>query len=239
MSHILDPTIFSSTCMHTHMSLQGVCVSSRGFLFGVCLGVFCLEGFVRGGFCPSPFLSEYIHFNRKLNITFNFRFHMYGIFLKFDVTCSWTTPPPVTNCHTFSDPSPSSVTYFMDGPFLSFLHNLFVHSSLQSLFPSQSILSLFFFATLVFFTIHFFTLLLRSLSFLHNPFFYSLLPRILFFLHNPLFRVSSLRSSFSSPSSFLFFLLAFLIFFTIYFFTLLCSLSFLHNLFFHSSSSQS
>src|SRR6218665_293874 len=24
--------------------------------------------------------------------------------------------PPVTNCHTFSDPSPSSVTYFMDGP---------------------------------------------------------------------------------------------------------------------------
>ena len=27
------------------------------------------------------------------------------------------TPPPVTNCHTFSDPLlPSSVTYFMDGP---------------------------------------------------------------------------------------------------------------------------
>jgi len=26
--------------------------------------------------------------------------------------------PPVTNCHTFSDPlSPSSVTYFMGGPF--------------------------------------------------------------------------------------------------------------------------
>ena len=26
-------------------------------------------------------------------------------------------PPPVTNCHTFSDPlAPSSVTYFMDGP---------------------------------------------------------------------------------------------------------------------------
>ena len=26
--------------------------------------------------------------------------------------------PPVTNCHTFSDPlhPPSSVTYFMDGP---------------------------------------------------------------------------------------------------------------------------
>src|SRR6218665_34082 len=24
--------------------------------------------------------------------------------------------PSVTNCHTFSDPLPSSVTYFMDGP---------------------------------------------------------------------------------------------------------------------------
>ena len=27
-----------------------------------------------------------------------------------------TPIPPVTNCHTFSDPLPSSVTYFMDGP---------------------------------------------------------------------------------------------------------------------------
>jgi len=28
--------------------------------------------------------------------------------------------PPVTNCHTFSDPlTPSSVTYFMDGPYSS------------------------------------------------------------------------------------------------------------------------
>ena len=29
-------------------------------------------------------------------------------------------PSPVTNCHTFSDPSPSSVTYFLDGPFNAF-----------------------------------------------------------------------------------------------------------------------
>src|SRR6218665_56556 len=27
-------------------------------------------------------------------------------------------PPPVTNCHTYSDPLPSSVTCFMDGPLL-------------------------------------------------------------------------------------------------------------------------
>src|SRR6218665_1159328 len=37
----------------------------------------CLEGFVRGGFCPFPLLSEYICYNRKLNITLNFMFHMY------------------------------------------------------------------------------------------------------------------------------------------------------------------
>src|SRR6218665_1540633 len=31
--------------------------------------VFSLEGFVRGGFCPFPLLSEYICYDRKLNIT--------------------------------------------------------------------------------------------------------------------------------------------------------------------------
>src|SRR6218665_2046325 len=112
--------------MHTYMSLQGVCVSSRGFLFGVCLGVFCLEGFVRGGFCPSPLLSEYIHYNRKLNITCNFSFDMYEFFQKCDVTCSWT-PSPVTNCHTFSDPLPleRDVLYRRPhiGEYVAYLHN--------------------------------------------------------------------------------------------------------------------
>jgi len=33
--------------------------------------------------------------------------------------------PPVTNCHTFSDPLPSSVTYFMDGPINIYIqHNI-------------------------------------------------------------------------------------------------------------------
>src|SRR6218665_2358731 len=54
---------------------RGFVLVRRGFCSGVCLGVFSLEGFVRGGFCPSSLLSEYIHYNRKLNITFNFRFH--------------------------------------------------------------------------------------------------------------------------------------------------------------------
>src|SRR6218665_3464887 len=88
--------------MHTYMSLQGICVSPWGFCSGVCLGVFCLKGFVRGGFCPSPLLSEYIRYNRKLNITFNFRFHMYEFFLKCDVTCSW--PPPLS--HLLGPPPP-------------------------------------------------------------------------------------------------------------------------------------
>src|SRR6218665_1604963 len=87
--------------MHTYICFyREVCLSSRGFLSGVfCPGVFCLEAFVRGGFCPSPFLSEYIRYNRKLNITFNFKFETC------DVTCSCTLSP-VTNCYTFSEPLP-------------------------------------------------------------------------------------------------------------------------------------
>src|SRR6218665_3589783 len=69
---------FSSTCIHTCL-YRGFVLVRGDFCLGVCLEVFCLEGFVRGGFCPSSLLSEYIHYNRKLNITFNFRFHMYEI----------------------------------------------------------------------------------------------------------------------------------------------------------------
>src|SRR6218665_86020 len=85
--------------MHTYICLyREVCLSSQGS---------CLEGFVRGGFCPSPLPSEYIRNNRKLNITFNFGFHMYEKnFEKCDITCSWIPPTPVTNCHTFLDPLP-------------------------------------------------------------------------------------------------------------------------------------
>src|SRR6218665_3994854 len=39
---------------------------ARAFVRGY---VFCLEGFVRGGFCPYRLLSEYICYNRKLKIT--------------------------------------------------------------------------------------------------------------------------------------------------------------------------
>ena len=61
-------------------------------------------------------LPEYIRYNRKLNITLNFRFHMYEKLVESVTSHALESPPSVTNCHTFLDPSPSSVTYFMDGP---------------------------------------------------------------------------------------------------------------------------
>src|SRR6218665_3854949 len=85
-----------------------ICLYRR---FVLVRGGFCLEGFVWGVFCPFPLLLEYICYNRKLNNTFNFRFHMYeNLFYKCDVTCSWT-PPPVTNCHAFPDPLEHDVLY--------------------------------------------------------------------------------------------------------------------------------
>src|SRR6218665_1832497 len=42
-----------------------------------CSRGFCPGGFVRGGFCPFPLLSEYMCYNRKVNITLNFMFRMY------------------------------------------------------------------------------------------------------------------------------------------------------------------
>src|SRR6218665_3037341 len=70
-----------------------------------CPGVFNLEGFVRGGFCPFHLLSEYICYNRKLKITLNFMFPMYDKKIK-SVTSHALDLCPVTNCHTFSDPLP-------------------------------------------------------------------------------------------------------------------------------------
>ena len=86
--------------------INSVSIVPGGFCPGFFGGLFCLEGFVRGGFCPFPLLSEYICYNRKLNITLNFMFHMYDkIFYKCDVTCS--LPPPLSQTVTPSrTPSP-------------------------------------------------------------------------------------------------------------------------------------
>src|SRR6218665_2686762 len=54
-----------------------LCANSLSIVRG-----FFLKGFWFGRFCPGWFLSvplwsEYFCYNRKLNITLNFRFHMY------------------------------------------------------------------------------------------------------------------------------------------------------------------
>src|SRR6218665_913948 len=84
--------------------------------WGFCQRVFSREGFVRCGFCPFPLLSEYICYNRTLNITLNFRFYMHDKKFISVMSQALDPLPHVTNCQTFSDPSPSSVTYFMNGP---------------------------------------------------------------------------------------------------------------------------
>src|SRR6218665_3931379 len=97
-SHISDPPIFSrpTTNNPDKSPLYKFSLNcSRWFLSGgFCQGVFCLEGFVRGGFCPFPLLSQYICYNRKLNITLNFMFHMYDKKC-ISVTSHALTPSPM------------------------------------------------------------------------------------------------------------------------------------------------
>src|SRR6218665_3875445 len=54
--------------MHTCIEL---CLSSRRFLTGGFVRGFLSGRFCLGWFLFVPLLSEYIHYNRKLNITFN------------------------------------------------------------------------------------------------------------------------------------------------------------------------
>src|SRR6218665_1045322 len=61
-------------------------------------GGFCPGGFVRVGFVRSPLLSQYICYNRKLNITLNFMFHMYDK-ICISVT-SHARPPPLSQTVT-------------------------------------------------------------------------------------------------------------------------------------------
>src|SRR6218665_2233354 len=95
------------------------CTNSLSIVRGVFVrevlsGVFCLEGFVWGCFCPFSLLLEHICYNRKLNITLNFMCHMYDkLFYKLDVTSYLLLPLSQT---ITASRSPSSVTYFMDGP---------------------------------------------------------------------------------------------------------------------------
>src|SRR6218665_1965897 len=64
------------TCIHMHPYIGYTHVYIHMFLQGL-LSEFFLSGrLCPDGFCPFPLLSEYIRYNRKLNINFNFRFLM-------------------------------------------------------------------------------------------------------------------------------------------------------------------
>src|SRR6218665_1238026 len=70
-----NPQIFSrpSTKSRTKVPFT----NSLSVVHGVfCQGVFCLEGFVRSGFCPFPFPSEYICDNRQLGPKHQVKFHV-------------------------------------------------------------------------------------------------------------------------------------------------------------------
>src|SRR6218665_3332120 len=86
---------------------------------------------VRGGFCPvffvwkvlfgvvfvRPSTVRIIHNNKKLNITFHFRFHMYEIFFKEGRHMLLDPVSPLLQTVTPSrNISPSSVAYFVDVP---------------------------------------------------------------------------------------------------------------------------
>src|SRR6218665_1183563 len=88
-----------------------------GFLSGgFCQEVFCLEGFIRGWLLSISVMSEYICYIRKLNITLNFMFHKCGK-KSINVMSHALYPLPLSQTVTPSrTPSPSSMTYFMDGP---------------------------------------------------------------------------------------------------------------------------
>ena len=99
-SHISDPPIFRRPSTKNPEKSPLVQILSQLFVGGLS------EGLLSGRFCPGwllsvPVLSEYICYNRKLNITLNFMFHMYN-----KNKNMLFPPPPVTNCHTSSDHLP-------------------------------------------------------------------------------------------------------------------------------------
>src|SRR6218665_3051809 len=113
VTHLGPPRCFSrpSTKIRTKAPCTNSLNCSWGFVQEGLSGVFGLEGFGREGFCPFLLLSQYICNNRKLNITLNFMFNMYDKKCISVTSHALDTPPPVTNCHTYSDPLERDVLY--------------------------------------------------------------------------------------------------------------------------------
>src|SRR6218665_2313733 len=60
-SHMSDPPIFrrpSTKNPDKNPCANSVSIVRGGFVRGFCQGIFCLEGFVRGSFCPFPFCQN-------------------------------------------------------------------------------------------------------------------------------------------------------------------------------------
>src|SRR6218665_2163078 len=90
--------IYTQMYAYINMSLQGFCLSSWGFFSGGFFRVFFAQKVLsRVVLVRSPSVRIYIRYNRKLSITFNFKFHMYDKTFK-----SMTSPafdsPPFRNC---------------------------------------------------------------------------------------------------------------------------------------------
>src|SRR6218665_1296484 len=101
---------------------------SRRFLSG---------GFVRVGFCPIPLLSQYICYNRKLNIILNSCF-ICIIKICISVTSHALDPlPSVTNCHTFSDPLPLERDVLYERPLVPSSHGRRLRGDWGTVPPKQ------------------------------------------------------------------------------------------------------
>src|SRR6218665_1140602 len=95
---------------------EGFVSVRRGLCMGVCLGIFVWK-VLSGVVLSVPLLLEYIRYNRKLNIIFNFRFHMYEKNFK-SVTSHALGPLPLSQTVTPSRTPPPrayGLMYFMDG----------------------------------------------------------------------------------------------------------------------------
>src|SRR6218665_276714 len=87
---------------YIHMLYREVCLSSRGFLSEV----FCLEGFVRGSFCPSLYCQTTPVTTESYTSLSILSFICMKKFKKCDVTCYWTTFPCHKLSHLLGPPPP-------------------------------------------------------------------------------------------------------------------------------------
>src|SRR6218665_2917337 len=102
------------------------CTKSLSMVCGVFVRGFCswflsgnvLSGvvFVRSPFCQNPSVST----ESLTSLSISRFICMTKIFLKCDVTCSGT-PPPITDCQTFSDPLPLERDVLYERPQTRFL----------------------------------------------------------------------------------------------------------------------